>query len=80
MNDLSRTEYLFGYTKDKYGDCLVKLARERIDDANALLVGLMSERSYLPSEQGEYQEFLSSRIYEVIDARDTWRKILEEEI
>lgn len=74
---MTKTEYLFGFPKEKYGEGLVVIAEQRIKDARALLAELYPKVSYDPKNQNEEQVELTIRMRKVLEAITTWEKILE---
>ncbi len=74
---MTKTEYLFGYPKAKYGKFLEYKAMERIADAKALRGKLQDRVRYYPNQQNKFQLWLSTRILKVNEAIATWEKILE---
>ena len=77
---MTRTEYLFGHTKEKYhGVEFPQVGHDRVNDGRELIKKLYSEISYDPVLQDNKQYELRLRIAKVTAAVEVWKSILEEE-
>lgn len=76
---MTKTEYLFGHKKEKYGPELERIANERIADGMILIRRLRERISYLPEKQNKFQAWLHLRVRKVQEAISVWEKILEVE-
>ena len=75
---MTKTEYLFGFPKEKYhGIPFPEVGYERIKDAKILRNKLQERMLYYPEQQNKFQRYLRKRIPKVLDAIRTWEKILE---
>ena len=76
---MTKTEYLFGHKKEKYGTELERIAKERIEDGRILLGELYDQINYDPNDRSNKQYELRQRIGKVSTAIEVWKKILEVE-
>lgn len=74
---MTKTEYLFGHPKERYGDHLVTIGSIRIEDGRKLLKELNKKITYDPAKQDAEQLNLRLRMRKIEEAISTWRKILE---
>lgn len=75
---MTKTEYLFGFPKEKYiGIPFPQVGMSRIKDAEVLLENLRQQAYQEPVIMDEAYQELRVRIYKVFEAIRTWKKILE---
>ena len=77
---MTKTEYLFGHTKEKYhGVEFPQIGYDRIKDGRELISELYLGISYDPLFQDQEQINLSTRIRKVSEAIEVWKKIVSED-
>lgn len=75
LSNVTKTEFLFGYPKERYGVELMIIANMRIEDGMELLRELQPQVKHYPDEQDQFQKDLRLRISKVQDAIAVWEKI-----